>query len=83
MRILVYNIAYGTGGPKSYYDHINTASRYMRTSHTHLDEIMKFIGEADPDVLGLVEVDTGSYRTNPSIRLKKSPGISITIIRAR
>ncbi|MFA6292397.1 MAG: endonuclease/exonuclease/phosphatase family protein [Victivallales bacterium] len=63
MRVMVYNIAYGTGAPKSYYHHITTAPRYMRTSHTHLDKIMKFIEEADPDVLGLVEVDTGSYRT--------------------
>lgn len=63
MRVLIYNIAYGTGAPKSYYDHINTVPRYMRTSHTHLEKIMKFIGEADPDVLGLIEVDTGSYRT--------------------
>jgi endonuclease/exonuclease/phosphatase family metal-dependent hydrolase len=71
MRILVYNIAYGTGAPKSYYDHINTASRYMRTSHTHLDEIMKFIAKADPDVLGLVEIDTGSYRTKAVNQVEK------------
>ena len=74
MRILVYNIAYGTGAPKSYYDHINTAHRYVRTSHTHLDEIMKFIGEADPDVLGLVEVDTGSYRTKFVNQVEKIAG---------
>ena len=74
MRILVYNIAYGTGAPKSYYDHINTVQRYVRTSHTHIDEIMKFIGEADPDVIGLVEVDTGSYRTKYVNQVEKIAG---------
>lgn len=74
MRILVYNIAYGTGGPKSYYDHINTAHRYVRTSDTHLEDIMKFIADADPDVLGLVEVDTGSYRTKFVNQVEKIAG---------
>ena len=64
MRILVYNIAYGTGAPKSYYHNISTATRYVRTPRTHFDKIMDFIQEKDPDVLGLIEIDTGSYRTN-------------------
>lgn len=74
MRILIYNIAYGTGAPKSYYDNINTATRYVRTPHTHIDKIMKFIGEADPDVIGLVEVDSGSYRTKFVNQVEKIAG---------
>lgn len=33
-----------------------------RTSN-HLDEIIDFIGELNPDVVGLIEVDSGSYRS--------------------
>ncbi len=64
MRILVYNIAYGTGGPQALFEHLCTMHRYIRTPHTHLEKILGFIQEVDPDVLGLIEVDTGSYRTN-------------------
>ncbi len=32
-------------------------------THVHLNEIVDFIGEADPDVVGLIEVDSGSYRS--------------------
>ncbi len=63
MRILVYNIAYGTGSPKSYYHNISSAHRYVRTSSTHFEKIMDFIQAQDPDILGLIEIDTGSYRT--------------------
>jgi endonuclease/exonuclease/phosphatase family metal-dependent hydrolase len=35
---------------------------------------MEFIGEADPDVLGLVEVDTGSYRTKFVNQVEKIAG---------
>ncbi len=63
MRLLVYNIAYGTGAPESLYHNLSTAHRYVRTKDTHLLSIIDFISKADPDILGLVEVDTGSYRT--------------------
>ncbi len=63
MKTLLYNIAYGTGAPNSYYDHITKLHHYLRTSHRHLEDITKFIKNADPDLVGLVEVDTGSYRT--------------------
>ncbi|HBC86094.1 MAG TPA: endonuclease [Lentisphaeria bacterium] len=63
MRVLVYNIAYGTGAPESLYRNFSTAHRYVRTKDTHIRKIIDFISKADPDILGLVEVDTGSYRT--------------------
>ena len=64
MRIIVYNIAYGTGSPRALFHHICTMHRYLRTPHKHLQRIMDFILECAPDMLGLIEVDTGSYRTN-------------------
>ncbi len=64
MRILVYNIAYGTGAPGAMLSNICTMHRYLRTSQDHLDSIIDFIHDTEPDIVGLIEVDTGSYRTN-------------------
>jgi endonuclease/exonuclease/phosphatase family metal-dependent hydrolase len=65
MRFLVYNIAYGTGSPnKGAYERLFTVHRYIKTSSSHLDRIIEFIKESKADIVGLVEVDTGSYRTN-------------------
>ncbi|MBW2476035.1 MAG: endonuclease/exonuclease/phosphatase family protein [Deltaproteobacteria bacterium] len=54
MRLLLYNIRYATG-PKVHH--------YMRPSHKHLSRIAAFIGQLEPDIVGLIEVDQGSYRT--------------------
>ena len=62
MRLLVYNIAYGTGsagGVKG----ILSAHRYLRTPGTVIDSIAGFINQSNADVVGLVEIDTGSFRT--------------------
>lgn len=64
MRVLIYNIAYGTGAPPSLYKHLSTVHRYLRTPQSHLEQIIDFIEKIDPDVIGLIEVDIGSYRTN-------------------
>lgn len=64
MRLLVYNIAYGTGAPPSLYKHLSTVHRYIRTPQSHLEQIIDFIEKVDPDVIGLIEVDIGSYRTH-------------------
>jgi endonuclease/exonuclease/phosphatase family metal-dependent hydrolase len=63
MRAVIYNIAYGTGAPGTGLGRLWTAHRYLRTSQTHLERIIGFIQHCDPDLVGLVEVDTGSYRT--------------------
>lgn len=55
MRLVLYNIRYGTGGrPWSGYWH--------RTSR-NLAEICRFLESLAPDVVGLIEVDAGSYRS--------------------
>lgn len=43
--------------------HLSTIHRYLRTSNSHIEKISDFIMEANPDIVGLLEVDTGSYRT--------------------
>jgi len=63
MRVILYNIAYGTGAPKSMYGNLSTFHRYLRADLAHLDRIAKFIEKKDPDLVCLIEVDTGSYRT--------------------
>jgi endonuclease/exonuclease/phosphatase family metal-dependent hydrolase len=64
MRAVIYNIAYGTGAPPaSSLGRLWTAHRYLRTSQIHLERVIGFIEHCAPDIVGLVEVDTGSYRT--------------------
>ena len=63
MRLLVYNIAYGTGCPNGLAKRVWTVHRYIRTSHSHLDRIIEFIDGSAADIVGLVEIDTGSFRT--------------------
>lgn len=62
MKLLIYNIAYGTGsagGIKS----IFSAHRYLRTTNSVIRSIAEFINQSNADVVGLVEIDTGSFRT--------------------
>ncbi len=60
MRLLVYNIRYGTGGRRLWFPW----SGYLRRTSQNLRAITRFIGTLDPDIVGLVEVDRGSYRTD-------------------
>ena len=62
MRLLVYNIRYGTGTGPAFHLPLPGAG-YLRSSRTVLAQITNFIKEQDPDVVGLIEVDTGSIRT--------------------
>ncbi len=59
MRFLLYNIRYATGArlPRLPW------SGYFNRTNGHLDEIIRFIKPLEPDIMGLVEVDGGSYRT--------------------
>ena len=62
MRLLVYNIAYGTGAQGGVAG-IFSAHRYLRTPGSVISSIAGFINGSDADVAGLVEIDTGSFRT--------------------
>jgi len=59
MRLLVYNIRYGTGGG----GFCLPWSGYFRRTCSNLQAITDFIASVDPDVIGLLEVDDGSYRS--------------------
>ncbi len=62
MRFLVYNIRYGTGHNNGY--HIPLPySGFFRSTKQNLDDIIEFIRSYSPDVIGLIEVDSGSYRS--------------------
>ena len=62
-RVMVYNIAYASGAPCSYFEHILKVHRYLNRSNTNLLQISRFIKKTDADVIGLIEVDTGSIST--------------------
>ena len=63
MRLLLYNIRYGVGNGSSSAVPLPGA-RYLFAEAAELDRIIKFIGSHNPDIVGLVEVDTGSMRSN-------------------
>ncbi len=62
MRLLVYNIRYATGVGAAFHLPVPGAG-YLRSNRKNLDRITRFIGDLDPDIVGLVEVDTGSIRS--------------------
>lgn len=70
MRFLVYNIRYATGHNNGYHLPIPYAG-FFRTTRTNLDDIIEFIRSYSPDVIGLVEVDSGSYRSGKCCQAKE------------
>jgi endonuclease/exonuclease/phosphatase family metal-dependent hydrolase len=63
MRFLLYNIRYGAGiGRQIHFPF--PFSGYLKKTDVHLDRIADFIRDQRPDIVGLVEVDTGSFRFN-------------------
>ena len=58
MRFVLYNIRYGTGGKR-----MMPWEGYLGNTEKNLDIIIDFFRQLDPDLIGLVEVDSGSYRT--------------------
>jgi len=63
VRILIYNIAYGTGSPGSEPGRLVTGHRYLSAPERPFRKIGRFIGSVAPDVAGLLETDLGSRRT--------------------
>ncbi|WFB37414.1 endonuclease/exonuclease/phosphatase family protein [Kiritimatiellota bacterium B12222] len=59
MRFILYNIRYGTGGNMNRFP----LSGYIGRTGAHLKEITHFLKESTPEVIGLIEVDSGSYRS--------------------
>lgn len=57
MRFVLYNIRYGTGG-----GFCLPWSGYLRRTTEHLTNIGSYIKELSPHIVGLIEVDAGSFR---------------------
>ncbi len=62
MRLLLYNIRYAVGGGASMHMPLPGAG-YVLGNQTVLPDITRFIKSVDPDIVGLIEVDTGSIRS--------------------
>jgi endonuclease/exonuclease/phosphatase family metal-dependent hydrolase len=62
MRLLLYNIRYAVGGGASMHMPLPGAG-YVLGNQNVLPEITRFIRSVDPDIVGLIEVDTGSIRS--------------------
>ncbi|HOE60300.1 MAG TPA: endonuclease/exonuclease/phosphatase family protein [Kiritimatiellia bacterium] len=57
MRLLLHNIQYGTGRLRRF----AWVETLLRTT-AHFPNITRFVRHMNPDIVGLVEVDAGSYR---------------------
>ena len=62
MRLLLYNIRYAVGGGASMHMPLPGAG-YVLGNRSVLPELTTFIKSVDPDIVGLIEVDTGSIRS--------------------
>ena len=62
MRLVLYNIRYATGTGAAFHLPVPGAG-YLRSNPRVLEGITQFIKSRDPDIVGLIEVDTGSIRT--------------------
>jgi endonuclease/exonuclease/phosphatase family metal-dependent hydrolase len=62
MRLLLYNIRYAVGGGARMHMPLPGAG-YVLGNQSVLPDITQFIKSVDPDIVGLIEVDTGSIRS--------------------
>jgi endonuclease/exonuclease/phosphatase family metal-dependent hydrolase len=62
-RFLLYNIRYGTGIGHRFHLPIPYIG-YLKPTNGNLKQITDFIKSMDPDIIGLVEVDSGSFRSD-------------------
>ncbi len=63
MRLLLYNIRYGTGhGPRFHFP-LPGVGGYIRSTTRNFQRIVEFIQSVTPDIVGLIEVDMGSVRS--------------------
>ena len=61
MRLLLYNIRYAAGVGKRFHLPV-PYSGYLKRTNGNLNQIIDFVREVSPDIIGLLEVDSGSYR---------------------
>jgi endonuclease/exonuclease/phosphatase family metal-dependent hydrolase len=61
MRLLVYNIRYGAGAGARFHLPFPFGG-YLKHTDENLENITAFIKSYKPDIVGLIEVDSGSFR---------------------
>ena len=69
MRFLLYNIRYATGHKNGYHLPL-PFSGFFKKTEINLQRIINFISSINPDIVALVEVDSGSYRTGKFCQAK-------------
>ncbi len=69
MRFLLYNIRYATGHGVGYHFPLPFTGFFKRTNGI-LGKIVSFIRSVNPDVIVLIEVDSGSYRSQKSCQVE-------------
>ena len=62
MRLMLYNMRYATGTGFKFHLPVPFGGFFRRTDK-NLDALIRFFRDQKADVLGLVEIDTGSYRS--------------------
>ncbi len=62
MRFLLYNIRYCAGAGKEFHVPFPFIG-YLKKTDENLSRIVEFIKSVNPDIVGLIEVDSGSFRT--------------------
>ena len=69
-RLLIYNMRYAAGNGRRFKVPM-PGTGYLRPKPAHLEKISQFIASQKPDLVGLLEIDTGSARTNNINQAKK------------
>jgi len=62
MRFLLYNIRYAAGIGRRFHFPV-PYSGYIKKTGINLNNIVDFIRSVNPDIIGLIEVDSGSFRS--------------------
>lgn len=62
MRFLLYNVRYGAGVGARFHLPIPYAG-YLKRTTCNLECIVSFIETVKPDIIGLIEIDSGSFRS--------------------
>jgi len=65
MRFLLYNIRYAAGIGRKFHLPV-PYSGYFKNTNGNFKKIVDFIKSLNPDILGLIEVDAGSFRSAKS-----------------
>ena len=65
MKFLLYNIRYAAGIGRLFHWPV-PYSGYFKNTNGNLKKIIDFIVSVNPDIMGLIEVDSGSFRSSKS-----------------